>query len=237
MTLDNARAYAGFDTETTGVDPATARLLEAALIVDNAPTSPVRTWEMIVERCDPGPDVPIPAEASQIHGIDRAALTGCRPTREVLSDVLAYLEALSALEVPIVIYNAPYDLGLLTAEIARHDLGPLPDLTIIDPLVLDRHYDPFRKGSRRLAAVAGHYGHRLDDAHAAAADVTATLAIARTIIDRYDLPHDPDALHRLHTDAYATWAENYTAHLDRTGSDRPRPTTVWATWARQETTA
>lgn len=224
MTLTNARAYVGFDTETTGLNPATARIIEAALVVDNPDAYP---WEMLTERLDPGQDVTIPEEATAVHGIRADDLDGARPARDVLSDLVAYLAALAALEVPLAVYNAPYDLVLLAAELDRHGLDPIPRLTILDPLVLDRHLDPYRKGSRKLGAVAVHYGHHLDGAHAATADTIATLKIARSIIDRHDLPSDRDALHRLQAEAHAAWAEGYAAHLDRTGSDRPRPSTVW----------
>ena len=115
----------------------------------------------------------------------------------------------------------------LAAELDRYDLGTLPPLTIVDPLVLDRHYDRYRKGKRTLSTTAAHYGIPLDDAHAAHADVVASIGVARAIAGRYNVPTDRDALHALQADAYATWARSFAEYLLRIGADRDPPSLVW----------
>jgi 8-oxo-dGTP pyrophosphatase MutT (NUDIX family) len=62
---------------------------------------------------------------------------------------------------------------------------------VIDPLVIDKAVDRFRKGKRTLVAAAERYGVRLDDAHDAAADAIAAgrvaQAIAREFPDEVDV--------------------------------------------------
>ena len=64
--------------------------------------------------------------------------------------------------VPVIGFAVSYDLTVLDTCLRR--LGD-PGLSeqgfvgpVIDALVLDRHCDRFRKGSRKLTAVAEHYG-------------------------------------------------------------------------------
>ena len=56
---------------------------------------------------------------------------------------------------PSSIYNAPYDLTLLNARRVRHGIDPLElPAPVIDPLVIDKAVDRYRKGKRTLEAAA-----------------------------------------------------------------------------------
>ncbi|MCU1405607.1 MAG: polymerase subunit epsilon, partial [Glaciihabitans sp.] len=67
----------------------------------------------------------------------------------------------------------------------------------IDPLVLDKTVDKYRKGKRTLEAAALHYGVDLTDAHDAAADAVAAGRVAQALAQRYaaQLAIDPRELH------------------------------------------
>ena len=64
---------------------------------------------------DPG--VEIPEQASAVHGIttERARTEG-RPAADVVAEIIAAIRAVFARGVPLVVYNAPYDLTLLDAR-------------------------------------------------------------------------------------------------------------------------
>jgi DNA polymerase-3 subunit epsilon len=167
----------GFDTETTGVDTANDRIVTAA-VVDG---DDVRTWTI-----DPGVD--IPAEASAVHGIttEQARATGIEP-RLALAEIAGEIHRAAVTGVPVVAYRAGFDLTLLSHELERHGL-PQPEwerLHVIDPLVLDKRCDRYRRGKRTLAAACGHYGVELVEAHSAAADALACVGLARVIGQRY----------------------------------------------------
>lgn len=219
MTTDgwHLRPMAAFDTETTGVDPTQVRIVTAALLSLGGEIARARHWLV-------NPGIPIPAEATAVHGItDERAAQGMDPAvavEEIAREVCGAWDH----GLPVVIMNAAYDLTLLDHELARHHLptlgerGAYPGL-VIDPLVLDRHIDRYRKGSRRLDALCEHYQVRLDDAHAADGDAVAAARVAWRIgCLRPDIAAmDADELTALQRIAHADWAEGFQAHLRRRG--------------------
>ncbi|MFI9463837.1 3'-5' exonuclease [Streptomyces xiamenensis] len=171
---------AGFDLETTGVSVEDDRVVTAcvARVGRGLTTAPV-TW-----LADPGID--IPEGAAAVHGVttERARAEG-RPAAEVVGEIVASLAEVVADGLPIVAMNASYDLTLLDREARRHGVTPLVDeiggpdrLRVIDPRVLDKRIDQFRRGSRTLTALCAHYGVRLDGAHSSDADALAACRVA-----------------------------------------------------------
>ncbi|WP_082376197.1 exonuclease domain-containing protein [Nocardiopsis sp. NRRL B-16309] len=169
---------AAFDIESTGLDLGNDRIVTAALWrIDPANrTKDVTTWLV-----DPG--IEIPQAATDIHGIttEHAREHG-RPACEAVPEIGEALEKAAVDGFPVVIYNAPYDLGLLASELQRHQTGVSFSglLRVIDPLVLDKRVDTYRRGSRKLVDVCAHHGVRLDadQAHGAAADALAAARLA-----------------------------------------------------------
>ena len=179
----HTQPMAAFDIESTGLDVENERIVTAALWrIDPARgTKEVTAW-----LADPG--IEIPAEAAEIHGIttERARAEG-RPTAEVVTEIAAAVEAVVAEGLPLVVYNAPYDLTLLDREIARHRSSLAAPPLVVDPLVLDKRVDTFRRGSRKLVDVCAHYQVPLaqEEAHGAAADALAAARLAWQIAARY----------------------------------------------------
>ena len=171
-----------FDLETTGPDPLDARIVTATVVLHRGKTTERKVW-----LADPGVDIPDGAAA--IHGITTEyARQHGRPATEVITDVARALTAAWTAGTPVVGYNVTYDLTVMAAECARHDLprfecsGP-----VIDGRVLDQHVDRYRKGKRTLTDAAAHYAVRLDGAHDATEDALAAGRIVWRIAQRY--PH------------------------------------------------
>ncbi|AEW97083.1 MULTISPECIES: exonuclease domain-containing protein [Streptomycetaceae] len=201
----------GFDLETTGTDPAHARIVSAA-VTEVAAGRPVRHRCWLV---DPG--LPIPPEATAIHGITTArARAAGRPPREAVAEIAQALTGHWAAGVPVVAYNAPFDLTLLTAELARHGLPPLPvpPGPVIDPLVVDRALDRDRPGRRTLQAACAEYGVVLGRAHQAESDALAAVQVARALARRYPqlARRDPWELHHSQAAWHAEWSARKDAH-------------------------
>lgn len=186
----------GFDLETTGVDVETARIVTAALIfrTPDAPPSK-RTWLV-----DPG--VPIPDEAAKVHGIttEQAVANGV-PAAEAVEAITAYLTGCLHLQ-PVVAMNARYDFTIVDRECRRYGLPTLeerlahPVCPVIDPFVIDKQADKWRKGSRKLESLAAHYGVTLAAAHTADADALAAVEVAVAIAEKYPvLQVDAGQLH------------------------------------------
>jgi DNA polymerase-3 subunit epsilon len=175
-----------FDLETTGVDVETARVVTACIAVLDAEGQVVQRWDWIA---DPG--IEIPEAAAAVHGIttEQARAEG-RPSELVIAEITQTLRTLFGLGVPVVVYNAPYDLSLLDRECRRNELEPLENPgPVVDPLVLDKQVDTYRKGKRTLEVAAELYGVALDDAHDAGADAIAAGRVAQALTVAY-----PDAL-------------------------------------------
>ncbi len=209
----------GFDLETTGTDPGEARIVSAA-VVEAVRGVPARRREWLA---DPG--VPVPPETTAIHGItDERATAHGRPAAEVADAVAESLAAHWLRGVPVVAYNAAFDLTLLAAELRRHGLAPMRERLgggeegpVIDPYAMDRTVDPFREGKRTLEAVCAEYGVVLGRAHDAAEDALAAVRLAVAIAERYGDVASAGAwdLHRGQAGWHAERAEGYRQWLLR----------------------
>lgn len=207
-----------FDLETTGVDVTADRIVTAHVGVLDADGVVVRatTW-----LADPG--IEIPAGATAVHGIttEHARASG-RPAGEVVAEVVEALREVFAEGIPVVAYNAPFDFSLLRHEAERHGVAPIVEPSpVIDPLVVDKRYDRYRKGKRTLEAVATHYAVPLEDAHDAAADAIAAGRLAQAIAGRFDLPASPHELHERQIGWARAQAESLTDYFVRIGRIDP----------------
>lgn len=173
MTWHTGR-LAGFDIESTGPDPLTARIVTAC-IVQCGGGQPVTAANWLT---DVNGET-IPDEAAAVHGIttDKAHSEGV-PLADAVAEILAGLTQVILSGIPIVAMNARYDLTLLDREAERFGLDPLPAGPVIDPFVIDKHVDRFRPGKRTLTALCQHYAVQLDGAHSADADAIAACRIA-----------------------------------------------------------
>ncbi|MGV9992242.1 exonuclease domain-containing protein [Streptomyces sp. NPDC003374] len=211
----------GFDLETTGTDPREARIVTGAVVeLRGGLPGGRREW-----LADPG--VPIPADAVAVHGIsgERAAAEG-RPADQVADAIADVLTGYWRTGVPVVAYNAAFDLSLLSAELRRYALPSLRERLggaepgpVIDPYTIDRWADRYRPGKRTLKAVCGEYGVVLDSAHDAAADALAAARLACAIAGRHAkvAALGPAELHRGQIEWYAAWAADFQAFLRRKG--------------------
>lgn len=216
-----ARRVGVFDLETTGIDVRSDRIVTAHVGVLDATGTVVeaRSW-----LADPGIEIPPAAQA--VHGISTAhAREHGRPAREVVAEVCAALSALFAAGVPVVAYNAPYDFSLLRHEASRRGIPPIENPSpVIDPLVLDKAFDTYRRGKRTLSVVAEHYRVALGAAHEAAADAVAAGRVALALCDRYG-DRLPAAVAELHTNQIAwarSQAESLTEYFVRIGRIDPQ---------------
>lgn len=200
-----------FDLETTGIDPLQDRIVTASCVtLGAAGVLLTRNWLV-------NPGIDIPAEATAIHGIttEHAKSYGAPPA-EAVRQIREHIAIEWAAGVPLIVMNAAYDLTMLQAESARHGLGFLDIGPVIDPLVLDRHIDPYRKGKRNLEALAEHYGTKQDGAHTSEGDAVAAARVvwamarrAKHILGKGSL----EDLQRMQAEAQAEWARGYQDYL------------------------
>jgi DNA polymerase-3 subunit epsilon len=166
--------WVSFDTETTGVEVATDRIVTATVVVYIPGSEPVATEWL----ADPG--VEIPAEAAAVHGITtEIAREHGRPAAEVIAELAEMLATVWTATVPLIAYNGAFDLDITDNEMRRHLRrrlvvhGPM-----IDPRILDKQHDRYRRGSRKLVDVCAHYRVSIGNAHDATEDALAAARVA-----------------------------------------------------------
>lgn len=151
-----------FDTETTGVDTSTDRVIELCLMKEDKRSV---VWRI-------NPKIPISAEAEAVHGISMKELETCPKFIEVADDILPYFEEADVL----IGYNVMFDISMVSEEFERCGVTlDLKSKLIVDPLKLWYHFE-----KRNLESAYKRFtGQELEGAHAAEVDVSA----ARDVLD------------------------------------------------------
>ncbi|MEU9010226.1 3'-5' exonuclease [Streptomyces sp. NPDC048479] len=217
---------AAFDTETTGVDVEEDRIVSAAVVVQDMAGGRPRVMRWLVN-----PGVPVPPGATEVHGLtdDHLQRNGRWPAPAMEEIARALAEQCAAAR-PLVVMNAPFDLTILDRELRRHRAASLGrylenvPLCVLDPRVLDKHLDRYRKGRRTLTDLCAQYEVVLDDAHDAAADAMAALDVVRAVGRRFASRMErlsPSELHALQAVWHAAQARGLQAWFARSGAPEP----------------
>jgi DNA polymerase-3 subunit epsilon len=172
-----------FDIESTGVNVWDDRIVTACVVdLRHRPTPRHQLARQPRHRH--------PRRRRAVHGIttEHAAEHGQDPA-EVLYEISGRLALWMGRRFPVVAMNASFDLSILEAENRRHGLptlaerlAPKPIGPIIDPGVIDKKVDRYRKGGRKLVDLCAHYGVPLVAAHTAESDAASAVRLARAII-------------------------------------------------------
>lgn len=208
-----------FDVETTGIDPHRDRIVSAAIIEVGA-GEPARTSEWLIN-----PGIPIPAEASAVHGITDEQAAGGADADSAIHEIAEHLVRCSKAGMVVVGYNVSYDLTMLCAELARHGDGLTGTVggiaPVVDGFILDKQLDRYRKGSRKLIDVCRHHGIELTEAeaHGATADALAAGRLAWMLAQNNSakVGGDPMRLHAKQIEWKREQAESFGAYLTRQG--------------------
>jgi DNA polymerase III subunit epsilon len=136
------------DTETTGLDHAKGdRLIELGCIevINRVPTGKEYHAFINPETRDVHPD------AERVHGIKTAFLKDKPIFKLVAADFLTFIE-----DAPLVIHNAPFDIGFINMELERLRLKPLEMDRVVDTLPMARR--KFPGASNTLDALCKRFG-------------------------------------------------------------------------------
>ena len=175
----------GFDLETTGTDTSTDRPVSFCFVRSDDPNR--RVASQLVN-----PGIPIPEEATAIHGITNTDVYNeGMPLTDALDFIVRTLVSMDNKGIPVVGMNVSFDLKIIDSlcktiygESLRHYSGW--NGYVLDVMVIDRFYDKYRKGSRNLKTLCEHYGVTVaGDLHDAKTDVLATLGVLHKQIEKY----------------------------------------------------
>ena len=212
--------WIGFDTESTGTDPKTARILQFALYYDD-PDGVLK--ENHIEYIDPG--IEIPKEASDIHGITKEVLNQHKTFSPdcAIPWLWGWIHGSAyRRKYPMVIMNARYDWPLLLEECRRIEGFDYVDQVwpfFLDPIVIDRKLDKYRKGKRTLTDLAKHYGVELVGAHDALQDARASCGIMRAIVKKFPelKKYDILEMQEFQKKAFIEWRDGINQYWESTG--------------------
>lgn len=214
----------GFDTETSGVDALNDRIVTVALVKIQPPQRP------IIRRYVVDPGIEIPEEAAAVHGYtrERAAAEQTHTIEQMLFEVTGLIAITLGHGIPVVAMNASYDFTILEAENLRHGIeGLLARLghggiqPVIDPFVLDKHADKYRRGGRKLVDLCATYDVRHTGAHDSAGDALAACRMWPKILVKHPAKFRGQSLPALHQ-SQVGWrreqADGLRAYFDKNGT-------------------
>lgn len=160
------------DFESTGIDPKTARPVQVAIThCDLGETEPEVALNLVLK-----PGVPIPAEASEVHGITDADVVDAPTFAEAWPQIRDALEGRL-----LVVFNLPYDWQMLIASCERDGIVVDVPFGGVCVYVIARTVDKYQKG-KKLEQVCGRRGITFD-AHDAAADTVATALLLPILLN------------------------------------------------------
>jgi len=176
MALTLQRPLAFFDLETTGIKIGRDRIVQIGivrLLIDGTRTA----YQTLV---DPG--IPIPSEATAVHGITDADVANAPDLRAVAPEVLAELAGCDLAGFNCLRFDVPF----LAEELHRVGCGwDSSGLRVVDVQRIYHKLEP-----RNLSAALKYYcGREHEGAHDALADVQATADVLLAQLERY-----PEAL-------------------------------------------
>ena len=174
-----------FDTETTGTNPRSDRIVEIACVKIH-PDGRRERWH---RRVNPG--VPIPPASTAIHGIRDADVAGQPRFADLAGDLAEFLAGCD-----LAGYNITgFDLPALRTEFLRAGVP----FEISERRIVDAQRIFFAREPRNLTAAARFYCQSdHNGAHGALADAEMTLQVLVGELKRYeDLPRSVPQLHTL----------------------------------------
>lgn len=172
MNLNLMNPIVFFDLETTGINIAKDRIVEISVLK----VFPNGKEEQKTVRVNP--EMPIPKEATAIHGISDEDVKDCPVFKQIAKEMARYIEGCD-----LGGYNSNrFDIPLLAEEFLRAGV----DFDMRKRKFVDVQTIFHKMEQRTLSAAYRFYCDKsLEDAHTAAADTFATYEVLKSQLDRY----------------------------------------------------
>lgn len=172
MNLQLTRPIAFIDLETTGVNIATDRIVEIAIVKINTDGTKAVKRKLV------NPLIPIPAGASDVHGITDDMVANAPTFKQAANEIKQFLE-----NCDLGGYNSNrFDIPMLVEEFLRAGL----DFSMEGRKMVDAQRVFHLMEQRTLSAAYKFYCNKvLEGAHSAEADATATYEVLEAQVQRY----------------------------------------------------
>lgn len=161
-----------WDLETTSADTATARIVQIA-VRKLMPDGTITDKSMLIN-----PEIPIPAEATEVHGITDAMVADQPTLKRVSKAIWAFLSDSNWCGYNLLAFDVP----VLVEELLRCDIEVDLNRAIIDA------YNIFRNKEKRdlTAALMFYCQEEMEGAHDAMNDVVATTKVLFGQVAKYE---------------------------------------------------
>lgn len=170
--LQLTRPVAFIDLETTGVNLSTDRIVEIA-IVKLLPDGGRQTKRKLIN-----PQMPIPAQASEVHGITDEMVKDAPTFKQAANEIKQFIDGCD-----LGGYNSNrFDIPMLMEEFLRAEL----DVDLSNRKMIDVQHIFYQMEPRTLSAAYKFFcAKELANAHSAEADINATIEVLEAQLHRY----------------------------------------------------
>jgi len=172
MELNLKRPICFFDLETTGIQVAKDRIVEISVLkIHPKGLQEKKTWLV-------NPEVPIPSEATAVHGITDEKVQHAPKFKEIAKDIYQLIK-----DADLAGFNSDrFDIPMLAEEMLRAGV----DFDMKNKVSVDVQTFFHKMEKRTLEAAYRFYCDKsLVDAHSAEADTLATYEVLKAQLDRY----------------------------------------------------
>ncbi|MEI7471690.1 MAG: 3'-5' exonuclease [Chitinophagaceae bacterium] len=170
--LQLLKPIAFIDLETTGVNLANDRIVEIAMVKLMPDGTRINKRKLL------NPQIPIPKEASDIHGITNEMVKDAPTFKQSGNEIKQFIEGCD-----LGGYNSNrFDIPILVEEFLRAGL----EVDLTTRRMVDVQHVFYSMEPRTLTAAYKFYCNKeLVDAHSAEADILATVEVLESQMDRY----------------------------------------------------
>lgn len=182
-------AFIAFDTETTGLDPASGRIVEIGAVKFDR-RGAIARYNVLIN-----PEMPMPEEAGKVNGITDAMLKDKPLIAAVFPDFFDFIGTGI-----LVAHNAPFDINYVNAELKRAGKPPLTNKAV-DTRIFAKEVFP-GLSSYALQDLAVQFGITALEAHRAEDDARVCMELFEHILSRF-LKNNPELVEKIRAETDA----------------------------------
>lgn len=182
-------AFIAFDTETTGLDPASGRIVEVGAVKFDR-RGVIARYNVLIN-----PEMPMPEEAGKVNGITDAMLKDKPLIAAVFPDFFDFIGT-----GVLVAHNAPFDINYVNAELKRSGKPPLSN-KVVDTRIFAKEVFP-GLSSYALQDLAVQFGITALEAHQAEDDARVCMELFEKILSRF-LKNNPELVEKIRAETDA----------------------------------
>ena len=182
-------AFIAFDTETTGLDPTSGRIVEIGAVKFDR-RGIVARYNVLIN-----PEMPMPEEAGKVNGITDEMLKDKPLIAAVFPDFFDFIGTGI-----LVAHNAPFDINYVNTELKRAGKPPLVN-KVVDTRIFAKEIFP---GLSRYALqdLAVQFGITALEAHRAEDDARVCMELFDKILNRF-LKNNPELVEKIRAETDA----------------------------------